>query len=174
LPGVIMHRADGEEPPERHRHPVADPHGAGIDIGQLALEPAAALEVDDRGHDGWRERVREPVHRERRDRRRDVREPFGSHPVHGVALHAHALRRQMPGAARLRTWASKSPACAVPVLPMTAPRSSTTVPFVAPTTPASRRAARAWGPVTTQWLIDGAVTPARLSASVTALSPSGT
>src|SRR5207249_8521134 len=56
----------GEEPPERHRHPIADPHGAGIDIGQLALEPAAALEVDDRGHDGWRERVREPRSEERR------------------------------------------------------------------------------------------------------------
>src|SRR5207245_11084578 len=41
------------------------------------LEPAAALEVDHRRHDGRRERVREPVHRERRDRRRDVGEPFG-------------------------------------------------------------------------------------------------
>src|SRR6266478_9634243 len=66
------------------------------------------------------------------------------------------------GFARSSASASMSPACAVPVLPMLAARSSATVPFAAPTAEATRRLARLWGPVTIQLLTDAALRPACL------------
>src|SRR5512134_739872 len=49
LPEIVVHSLGGEQPSERHLHAVADLDGSRVDVGQLALEAAAALEVDHRG-----------------------------------------------------------------------------------------------------------------------------
>src|SRR5690348_11737507 len=46
LPEIVLHPADFVQPPERHLDAVADAHAAGVDVGQLALEAAAAVEVE--------------------------------------------------------------------------------------------------------------------------------
>ena len=60
---------------------------------------AAAVEVDDRDHDRRARGVGEPVDGERGDGAGDVGHALGLHVVHRPALDAHALRRQVPGAA---------------------------------------------------------------------------
>src|SRR5205085_2511783 len=56
LPEIVVDAARGVELAERHLHAVTDLHGLGIDVGHLALEAAATLEVDDRRDDRWRQR----------------------------------------------------------------------------------------------------------------------
>src|SRR5690348_8401903 len=51
FPEVVMDAAGADEAPERHHHAITDLHRLRIDVGHLALEPAAALEVDHRDHD---------------------------------------------------------------------------------------------------------------------------
>src|SRR5216117_988004 len=52
FPEIVVDAVGGEELAERHLDPVADLHGLRVDVGHLALEAAAALEVDHRGDDG--------------------------------------------------------------------------------------------------------------------------
>jgi hypothetical protein len=70
----------------------------GVDVGQLALVAPPALEVDHRGHHGRRGGEGQPVDRERGDRRGHVGQALGRHAIDGLALHAHALGRQVPQA----------------------------------------------------------------------------
>src|SRR5438067_2201194 len=64
LPEVIVDPLGGGDLAERHLHPVADGNGGGVDVGDLAPEAAAAVEVDDRRDQRRAERERQPVDRE--------------------------------------------------------------------------------------------------------------
>src|SRR2546430_1131461 len=120
LPEVVVDAVGCEEPAERHLDPVADLHGTGIHVGQLALEPA-----DSRPAMGA-----------------VVRISAASAPSAGTTK-----AMTWPGWARSSTSASSTPGCAVPVLPIVAVRSSTAVSGRAPTRAATLRTARAWVPV---------------------------
>src|ERR1700722_19610608 len=54
LPEVVVHIARGEQAPEGEFHRRADADSLGFGVGDLAGEPPAAGDVDDRLHDGRR------------------------------------------------------------------------------------------------------------------------
>src|SRR2546429_9007259 len=45
LPEVVVDVARGEQPPERHLHPISHLHLARVHVGHLALQPPALVEV---------------------------------------------------------------------------------------------------------------------------------
>ena len=102
LPEVVVDPVGGEQPAERHLHPVADLHVVGVDVGELDREAAAAVEVDDREDDRRARRVREPVDGERRDRGRDVGHRRGFHVVERTAASRRAGGRCSAPLARSR------------------------------------------------------------------------
>ena len=82
------------------RSPIVD--GRRVDVGQLALEAAAAVEVDDRGDHRRAEAEGEAVDGERGDRGRHVGHAHLLHLVDLAAAHADPRRRQVDEAARRR------------------------------------------------------------------------
>src|SRR5688572_6030554 len=79
LPEVVVDAVGRVEPAEGHLDAVADLDLVGLDVGELAGEATAAVEVDDGGHDRRARRVRHAVDRVGDDRGRDV--------GHGRGLH---------------------------------------------------------------------------------------
>src|SRR6185503_20347412 len=63
LPEVVVDSLPGVEAPERHLELVTDRDLGGLHVGELAGEPAAALEVEHRSHRRRLERVGEVVER---------------------------------------------------------------------------------------------------------------
>src|SRR5262249_27344825 len=61
LPEVVVHALGSEQPAECHLEPVADRHAFGVDVRELAREATTPLVVDERGHHGRLERVRQVI-----------------------------------------------------------------------------------------------------------------
>ena len=117
LPEVIVHAVGGEQTAERHLDPVADRDRRRVDVGELALEAAAAVEVDDRGHHRRAEASR-PAGRRCRWRWWPGTSAMrsGAMLVDGAAAHAHPRRRQVDGRRSLAAAADErrtsTPRCA--------------------------------------------------------------
>ena len=97
LPEVVVDLVGGEQLPERHLDPVAHLDVAGVDVGELDRQAAAAVEVDDRERDRRARRVRDAVDGEQRDRALDVGHRRRLHVVDGVAA---SDARRVAGAGR--------------------------------------------------------------------------
>src|SRR5437660_638782 len=108
LPEVVVDAAGGDHLAEGHLHPATDRHLVGGEVGELAAEAAATVEVDDRSDQRWAWGVGEPVHSEGGHGAGDVGERLGAHPVDGVAAHADPRRRKVAGAAGLAARGDES------------------------------------------------------------------
>src|SRR5262245_19815296 len=107
LPKIVVDALCRKEASKGHLEPVADRHRVRVDVGELAGEAPAALVIDERGHHGRLQRVRQVVERVGRHPARRVGEALLGHLIDGATLDAHALRREMPGATRLAARADE-------------------------------------------------------------------
>src|SRR5215470_5504500 len=88
LPEIVVDALTRVEAAEGHLELVADRDRRRLDVGQLAGEAPAALEVDDRRDDRRLQRVGEVVEREGGDLATAVGEALGRHLVDRAAVDA--------------------------------------------------------------------------------------
>src|SRR5437762_11616462 len=88
LPKIVVDAVYRADLAERHLDPVADGDAPGVDVGHLAAEAPAAVEVDDGGDDGRRKRERQAVDGVGGNGGRRLGEALLAHAVDGPAVHA--------------------------------------------------------------------------------------
>src|SRR5262245_66525337 len=81
LPKIVVNALGRKEAPKGHLEPVPDRNRVRVDVGELAGEAPAALVVDECGHHGRLQRVRQVVervgcHTARRDGEEIVGQPI--------------------------------------------------------------------------------------------------